>query len=406
MKKIRIFRPLIRPLLGLVLSGIWMVASCSTSEESAFSTNVQFLHSSSSQLTVGGYSAEYDLQLEAPAGMEYTITITQTEPSWCWTSRQSQTTEKRGVMTLSQRIEKIYVGENLLSEPRVAVIRITFEGGTTSELTLTQGIYDNPVTYDKPWPEVPAFERLENCLTVTHYAEVRSGVTLRNYTLCYDTALGYARWCAYPLHSCYMAGGYHRTDDWQYDPKIPVEHQANLSIGSYRGEWVRGHQVMSNHRYTSYSDELNAQTFFSTNIMPQNYDFNSGLWNKVEAACTRQSCADTLYCVTGAWGSQGTTTDKAGKSITVPAYCFKAMLRTRDGKSGKRIAEITDPAELKAIAYWAPNNREGNQGKASDFTISVAELEELTGYRFFPMLHPTVVEEVKAQHKPSDWGID
>ncbi len=407
MKASRIYCCLKHLLSGLLLlPGLLMAASCTNSEDQSVESDARFLHSASKELTVGGYEAAYDLQLESFAGVEYTITILQEEPAWCWTSRQNQATEKQGVMTLSQRVEKLYVAANGSSQPRVATIRVAFDGGPTVELILTQGSYDHPAVYDKPWPELPAYKADDNCLTVTHYAEIRSGEEVRNYTLCFDTSLGYSIWCAYPLHRCYMQGGYHRTNDWQYDPKIPIEYQADLTLGSYRGYgWVRGHQVMSNHRYTAYSDELNAQTFYSTNIMPQDYDFNSGLWNEVEIACTQQSCADTLYCVTGAWGNQEYTTDKAGRRVAVPAYCFKAMLRTRNGRTGKRIAEITDPSELKAIAYWAPNSEEGNEGRPSDYTMPVAELESLIGICLFPMLDESVAEAVKQQNRPDEWGI-
>lgn len=406
---IRIYGHILRCSLLIFSLGMLMCASCSTSEDlppQGYEPTARFLHGGGDALTVGGYEGEYDLQLEAMPNVGYHIEVLQQEPSWCWTSRQTKATEKSGSMTLNTRVEKLYVAHNLALEPRVATIRITFDEMAPITLTLTQGIYDRPALYDKQWAELPDYVDSDTRLTVTHYAEVSSGKRLRNYTLCYDTELGYAVWCAYPLHSCYMQGKYIRTDDWQYDPQIPIEYQTDLSLGSYRGYgWVRGHQVMSNHRYTTYSDELNAQTFYSTNIMPQDYGFNGGLWNEMEGICTKQACADTLYCVTGAWGSQGTTSDKAGKKITIPAHCFKAMLRTRSGKTGSRIDQITDPSSLKAIAYWAPNSEEGNTGKLSDFTISVAELEAKIGVRLFPMLDSSVAEAVKAQDNPADWGI-
>ncbi len=151
---------------------------------------------------------------------------------------------------------------------------------------------------------------------------------------------------------------------------------------------------------------MNAQTFYSTNIMPQNSTFNSGLWGSMEQVCTAQACSDTLYCVTGNWGTRGYATDQNGKRIAAPEYCFKVILRTRSGRTGKRIDQITDASQLKAIGYWAANASSSNSGNLRDYTVSVSEIERKTGFKFFPMLDEKIAEQVKAQNNPSDFGIN
>lgn len=390
------------------LAAILLMGSAGCAEETTIivETSACFAASATSQIEVAGYAQELDLQLTAPAGTAYSISVL-TGEEWCLLSKQGSATTKEDVMALSSRIETLYLRANATEQEREAEIAVRFSTEEQVLLTLRQAVDDKPALYTRNWPEVPAYRYEEHCVTVTHFAPLSSSVTARNITLNYDQELRYAKWVAYPLHSCYMNGTYNRTDDWAYDPKIPIEDQANLASGSYRNSWVRGHQAMSNHRYVNYSDELNAQTFYSTNIMPQHYDFNGGLWNEMEGVCTAKArnIADTLYCVTGAHGVQCYTTDRGNKQIAVPEYCYKVMLRTRSGKTYRPIAEITDPAELIAIGYWAPNSAAGNTGKLTDFTMSVREVEELSGYTFFPMLNPAVAEAVKNQHNPSDWGI-
>ena len=188
--------------------------------------------------------------------------------------------------------------------------------------------------------------------------------------------------------------------------KVPTNQQADLDGRSYQGGYIRGHQCMSNHRYVQASSEMNAQTFYSTNIMPQNSTFNSGLWGSMEQVCTAQACSDTLYCVTGNWGTRGYATDQNGKRIAAPEYCFKVILRTRSGRTGKRIDQITDASQLKAIGYWAANASSSNSGNLRDYTVSVSEIERKTGFKFFPMLDEKIAEQVKAQNNPSDFGIN
>ncbi len=392
--------------IALALS-LMMGGSCTSDETGGVATTATFRASGETHFAAAGYASDIYIDLTAPSGSEYTLSIIE-GGSWCWTSRKSQATTKSDKMAISTRSEKIYLAQNS-GEHREAELEVAFSTGATIRLSLSQTSYDKPELYAKPWAELPDYMEGENTVTVTHYAELAADKLARNFTLCYDTEKCYANWIAYPLHNCYMNGSYNRSDAWDYDPLIPTNQQANLRPGSYSGYgWVRGHQVMSNHRYVPYSEELNAQTFYSTNIMPQDYDFNGGNWLDMEERCTAiaKGMADTLYCVTGAHGVQGYTTDKAGKRVAIPEYCFKVLLRSKSGKSNKAISEFTSSDELMAIGYWAPNDGEkANAQSVAYWTCSVAEVEARTGYRFFTMLPEDIADEVKAQHAPSAWGI-
>ena len=398
-------------LLAIVLVLLSM-GGCTSSEEEpraeAQSAAASFRLSGTTQAEVAGHASEPLIDLRAAQGTTYTLAIL-SGGEWCSLSSRDQVAETSGRMVSDKQSAKIYIQQNYATSERVAQIEVHFSTGESVRLQLTQGIYEKPALYGKAWPELPDFQENDKTMTVTHFAPLSASKSARNFTVCFNIEKGYADWIAYPIHKCYMQGSYKRTDDWAYDPKIPVEYQPNLMAGSYRGSWVRGHQTMSYHRYVGYSDELNAQTFYSSNIMPQDYAFNSGMWNDLENVCTNRgntSGTDTLYCVTGTCDVRGTTTDKAGKQVSVPKYCFKVLLKARSSKNTTPIAEITDPAQLIAIGYMALNDSSSNSGKLSDYTMSVAEVEERTGYRFFPMLDPAVAAEVKAQHKPSDWNIN
>lgn len=391
-------------LLLLLFVGVGCVPEA---QKSAIPCSALFRASNDTLFSAAGYASDVYIDLEAPAGSHYTISVVE-GGKWCWTSRTTHATSKSDKMMISTRSEKIYLAQNS-GEHREAIIEVAFEGYEPILLHLSQGSYDKPAHYAKPWAELPDYMESATTVTVTHYTEIAADKVARNFTLCYDTEKCYANWVAYPLHDCYMNGTYKRSNAWAYDPKIPTNQQANLARGSYSGYgWVRGHQVMSNHRYVPYSEELNAQTYYSTNIMPQAYDFNGGVWLDMENKCTAAAKGkiDTLYCVTGAHGIQGYTTDKAGKRVAIPEYCFKVLLRSKSGKSRKAISEFTSADELIAIGYWAPNNDSSNSKSVKHWTCSVAEVEAHTGYRFFTMLPESIAAEVKRQHNPSDWGIN
>mgnify|MGYP002232167383 FL=1 len=275
----------------------------------------------------------------------------------------------------------------------------------SSTWPFSQPEYSIPAVMDHPWPELPAYKSIDNCTYVTHYAPISSTQPkARNFTICYDRSKRIALWVAYPIHACYMQGQYDRTDEWAFDPEIPESDQADLRSGSYRGGGVRGHQCMSNHRYVPYSTLLNEQTFYSTNIMPQESAFNGGSWQDIENLATKKSCADTLYMVTGNYGVRSWSTDRSGTKVAMPEYCWKVLLRTKNGNTRKRIDEIHDASELIAIGFWAENSSASADGLA-EYTTSVAEIEQKTGYKFFPMLDEAIAADVKAQHNPTAWGI-
>lgn len=406
----KIYSLLSKGVAMVMMVAAMLFASCSSGDESqteSINCGATWRVSGEHHASAAGYEADLKIDITAPSKSSYRVEVKE-GGSWCWTSRINKSTLREGVMVLDAQSEMIYLDENT-TEEREALIEVSFESGESVSLTLTQGVYDKPAIYDRRWAELPDYSDNNSTMTVTHYADIASNKRVRNFTVCYNIERGYADWVAYPLHKCYMSGSYDRTDAWQYDPKIPTQYQPNLARGSYSGYgWVRGHQVMSYHRYVGYSSELNEQTFYSSNIMPQDYDFNSGLWNEMEGICTNKgkNCADTLYIVTGTYGVQGTTRDKAGKSVSIPQYCFKVLLCTRSGKTGKHISEIESADELMAIGYWAKNNSTSNSGALKDYTCSVAEIEYKTGYKFFPTINPEIADKVKAQNNPKDWGIN
>lgn len=252
---------------------------------------------------------------------------------------------------------------------------------------------DDPVkgTFLCP-PELPATISSSNYTYVTHTAALK-GKTVRNYSMCFDKTKYAAQWVAYPLHQCYTLSGT-RTDAWAYDPDISSAYQVPTKGYSAWG-YTRGHQIPSADRLAT--TELNAQTFYMSNMTPQPYDFNTNIWAELESKVRSQyMCLDTLYVVTGAYWKN--TDTKVGK-YPVPTHYYKVFLRTRKGNSGKTVFDA--PAdELKCIGFWMDSSIDGNLPLSSVYCKSVADIEKLTGFTFFPKVNVD-----KTQCVASDWGF-
>ncbi len=350
--------------------------------------------------------------ISAPEGTPWTAEIIAGEEwvSFDRTSPGSTTTKSgRAGTSLAARNLYLYYWPNRTHEERQATVRFTFDGRPAEELVATQfttspegDVYTNGQA--AAWPEIPARSGDADYRYITHLAPMAGGgdtiYTARNYTMCYDRTKFAAWWVAYPLHSSYVGSG--RTETWAYDPKLAIDWQAELSRSYPSPQYDRGHQIPNADRNAVAA--MQAQTFYFSNMTPQTATLNQQSWAALEKmARDNWICSDTLYVVTGAWWGSGTATtpDRTGRLCPVPDYYFKAFARTSRGnirRSGDRLGDYA-ASELKTIAFWCSNSADA--GSAREWVCSIAELEQLTGFEFFPTLDP----EVKRQRDAASWGL-
>ncbi len=242
------------------------------------------------------------------------------------------------------------------------------------------------------WTETPTItaEQLASAHLqyVTHYF-TDNARQVRNYSLLYDTDLKLAYWVAYPLCNYYTKKNVERTDDWAFDPSVDESLQADMHKGL--SGYDRGHQIPSADRLVT--REANQQTFYYTNMTAQLGALNQQAWASLETKVRSWSSnIDTLYVVTGAMpsaqGSTGVkyTTDNSGNRIAVPAYYFKALARI-DRQTG----------QAYTIAFKFDNAR--FSGNYMDAALSVKDLEEMTGFTFFP----TIAGQYKESYDAAKW---
>lgn len=337
--------------------------------------------------------------------------------------------------------------KNMNSTERTAEVKIEFTDGYSQKFTVRQLAAEMDLSYYREWAEQP--EKVENrhYLHKTYYSTLMDGKRVRNFSVCYDTVKMCSRWVAYPAHSVYRKWGSYqvgennnsgRTNAWAFDdaiteyapntdynmaysivskydsktgaydtatmPIIPHRRQADICYDRAFGwGWARGHMLPSSQRYNTW--ENNAQTCYATNIMVQQYDFNGGSWAEVESLERNKNCSDTLYVVVGTLFEDDKTISRFDRTIGVPTHCYKLLLRTKSGNSGKAIKNITSADELICIGFLFENSESSANIAKSKAATSVAEIEKRSGFKFFQNLNAAIADKVKAQNKPSDWGI-
>ena len=388
---------------------LWCVAAAMLSSCENIAVEVVESNAYLKSNVVKGESKNCAVVLEAQQGISYKITI-HSEDDWAHFSGGVNVAE--GEMTNNTKVVFVYFDKNASGESRDASLFVEFSDNKTYSLFFTQESYDNSIAFERQWAELPLCKVENHYIFNTHYGELGTKSNARNYTYCFDPQVRAALWVAYPLHSAYTTGSGNRNySSFGYDPKVDEEVQANLGRGSYNGWYDRGHQLPAADRKCS--QQMMDQTFYATNMTPQQANFNQNKWGALEGRVRGMICSDTLYVVTGAYfegahhsSIDNKTTDKSGNTCPTPTYYYKALLRTKKGNTGKSIADITDASQLRSIVFLMEHANTGNDTNiTSADCISVSELEAMTGFTFFPMLDDSIEQQVKATIEPKEWGI-
>lgn len=242
------------------------------------------------------------------------------------------------------------------------------------------------------WMETPTItdQQLRNSrLQYITHSFTDDGKEVRNYSMLYNKDLKISYWVAYPLCNYYTKKNVERTNKWAYDPKVDEKDQAYIKSGYPE---TRGHQIPSADRLVTY--EANAETFYPTNMTPQIANMNSGIISKLEDKIRSWSTGnDTLYVVTGAGFNDSNKikyeNDSKGTPVAVPDYYYKAVLYITNRKTG----------EARTIAYKLEHRTYDSANEFDKYTLSVSDLEKLTGFTFFPMID----EKYKSTYNREQW---
>ena len=280
---------------------------------------------------------------------------------------------------------------------------------TTAQTALVPGYWLEMPSYTTSAMAGTTTSSLTDLYPHTLYATM-NGATARNYSMLYDPEMYASYWVAYPM--CYdHINGSGRSDQWAFDNQVPQSKQTNLTKGAYgvsypstqytSNVYARGHQIANADR--NGVDDMCDQTFFMTNLTPQIQNgFNGGIWNNLEDAVralisSNTASTDTVYVVTGAAFRKTTdgtgktityiTNTRDGKSLPVPNYYWKAVLKVKWAGSG----DGRHVEQAKAIGFWYPHTElKGESYCDAKYVVNVDQIEEWTGFDLFHNLPDTI----------------
>lgn len=210
------------------------------------------------------------------------------------------------------------------------------------------------------------------------------------YTLSYREEHEQAEWVAYELKPEFISKLNRKRPYFIYDSLVKTK-SANYRNYKKSG-YDRGHLVPAGDMRFS----LNAfnDTFYTSNISPQNHDFNAGIWNRLEQK-TRYWTKKygTLYVITGGI-LEGKLKTIGKEKVSVPELFYKIILDYKP-------SIVTN--KIKAIAFLM-------RSKDSDealykFVVPIDEIEKLTGIDFFSDLPNDMENALESSSDYKDWSF-
>jgi endonuclease G len=221
--------------------------------------------------------------------------------------------------------------------------------------------------------ELPAFSK--NDAIIHHFA----------YTLSYNEKYEQAAWVAYELTADEIIKRYDRTNRFIVDGAINTGSADNQDYK--KSGYDRGHLAPAGDM--SWSATAMEESFYYSNMSPQDPSFNRGIWKKLEEQ-VRSWAGEigTIYVVTGPVLKGGMNTI-GHNSVAVPNYYYKVIL---DNSS----------KSPKAIGFLMRN--EGAKGSLSNYAVSIDSVERFTGIDFFPGLSDKTEQRVEYSMCVSCWN--
>lgn len=206
------------------------------------------------------------------------------------------------------------------------------------------------------------------------------------YVLSYSEKHEQAEWVAYSLAKNDIVYIDRKRPYFIEDPKVKTK---SADWRNYKKSgYDRGHLCPAADRRTS--EESYNETFYTSNISPQNHAFNAGIWNKLEQK-TRYWAQkhNHLYVISGGILENNLKTIGSEK-VSIPNQFYKILL------------DYTAP-EIKAIAFLIPH-KESNK-PLYKFVVSIDEIEQKTGINFFSNLPDELENKLESSNNYKNWSF-
>jgi len=206
------------------------------------------------------------------------------------------------------------------------------------------------------------------------------------YSLSYSEKHEQAEWVAYELKKNHLSGTNHKRPYFEIDKAVKT---GAASWRNYKKSgYDKGHLCPAGDR--RFTKKAHDETFLTSNISPQEHQFNAGVWNTLEQKVRYWARKyNGIFVVTGGVLKGGMKTIGT-EDVSVPNQFYKVLIDNNTGKT-------------KMIAFLMPHK--DSRKPLYEFVVSVDEIEALTGIDFFPELEDAIENKLEASSSYKGWSF-
>lgn len=242
----------------------------------------------------------------------------------------------------------------------------------------------HPVTIKRDKENVNNSQQVFHDLEVPAYSDHDIILKRLAYITSYDKTNKIPKWVAWHLTSDHTSGDQRRLSNFIVDDEVPFP---RAELVDYKGSgYDRGHMCPAGDNKWGF--EPMKESFYLTNICPQDNNLNCGDWNELEIACRDWANKyGDIYIVAGPILYKGKHKTIGPNKVTVPEAFFKVVLCMN--------------GTPKAIGFIYKNQPCNNP--QSSYVNSIDQVERITGFDFFPNLPDEIEEMVESKANLSEW---
>lgn len=212
-------------------------------------------------------------------------------------------------------------------------------------------------------------------------------ITHKGYTVSYNYDWKIPNWVAYELTDLEVQGEVPRYDRFKPDPMVPQGATATTNDYKHSG-YDRGHMAPA--ADMKWDELVMKESFYLSNICPQNPNLNGGVWKDLEEQVRDlASQKGKIFVVCGPIVNDMSNTIGENK-VVVPQAFYKVLLQEENG-------------EIHTIGFVYENV--SGRKPMSTYAMTVDEVEKLTNIDFFPSLPNKIENKVEAEVDFSKWTI-
>lgn len=232
-----------------------------------------------------------------------------------------------------------------------------------------------------------SFASIASSTGITHSCQDKT-LSHTHYNFCYNSHYRLSRWTSYSLDTEMLAGDIPRSNKFKKDPLLLNENEITYPDDYKNTKMDRGHLVpAADMRMDTNSMH---ESFYMTNIAPQEPGFNRGIWKRVENQVRRLVNLEEKLIIISGPIFEFKKSIESSKHLYIPQYFYKIIFKN-------------DPLHPKMIAFLMKNEK--NNKHIEEFVVSVDEIEKRTGIDFFTNLDDKIEANLESTIDPWNWQL-